>query len=244
MTTKKTQPSSKTAKKSLVKKTKSTTAKKASAPVQKTVKSTEPYSPIFGVLLLFVCAITAAALLIAAIKTIARLSYGDDTNFSEIYTQVDADNVYKIKTAEETIAILEHGTGVVFIGFPSCPWCQAYAPMLNDLAKDYDIKEIYYFDIKEDRENNTESYQKIVELLSDYLQYDNTGNKRVYVPETAFVMNGEIIGNDWETSKDTLGLKTPEEYWTAERIKAWEERVGPLMEQVKATENCATSCNE
>ena len=244
MTTKKTQSTRKAAKKAPAKKTKSTVAKKTSAPAQKSIRSTEPYSPIFGILLLLVCAITAAALLIAAVKTIARLSYSEETNFSEIYTQVDKDNVYKIKTAEETIAILEHGTGVVFIGFPSCPWCQAYAPMLNDLAKDYDIKDIYYFDIEEDRENNTENYQKIVELLSEYLQYDNTGNKRVYVPETAFVINGEIIGNDWETSKDTLGFKKPEEYWTEDRISAWEKKVGSLMEQVKATENCATSCNE
>ena len=63
---------------------------------------------------------------------------------------------------------------------------------------------------------------------------DSSGN--LYVPNAAFVVKGEIIGNDWETSKDTLDAETPEEYWTEERVTAWKEKVGALLEQVKAAE--------
>jgi hypothetical protein len=116
--------------------------------------------------------------------------------------------------------------------------------MLNDLAKEYGISEIYYYDIKKDRENETETYKKIVSILSDYLQYDNEGKKRVYVPETAFIVEGKIIGNDLETSKDTLGFQTPSEYWTEKRVENWKENVGALMSKVKAAEGCTTNCNE
>ena len=238
MVTKKSKsaPKTKTAKR--------TTKTVAKAPAHKTVHATEPYHPIFGVILLIVCAIMAAVLLLAAIKTFIRATYGDSQHFAESYTQIESDNLFKIKKADEIISILEHGTGVVFLGFPSCPWCQAYVPMLNSLAKEYDIKEIYYYDIKEDRENNTETYQTIVSILSDYLQYDNEGNKRIYVPETAFVVDGEIVGNDLETSKETLGTQDPEEYWTEERIKNWKENVGALLGKIKAAEGCTTTCDE
>ena len=68
MTTKKIQSTRKAAKKAPAKKTKSTVAKKTSAPVLKNAKDTEPYSPVFGVILLIVCVIIAVALLVAATR--------------------------------------------------------------------------------------------------------------------------------------------------------------------------------
>ena len=241
MANKKSSTSSKT------KTTKKIATKKApvkAAPKRKTVHATEPYHPGFGVILVTVCAIMLAVLLPFAIKMVIRYTESDAMRFSEEYSEVDAENIYKFKTSEEIEKILEHGTGVVFFGFPSCPWCQSYAPMLNSLAKAYSIEEIAYYDIKADREQNSEFYQKLVSILSDRLQHDNDGEKRIYVPEVVFVVDGEIIGNDHETSKDTLGLKDPKEYWTDERVAALYERLRPLFEKVKAAAGCTTSCNE
>jgi len=249
MATKKSNSSSKT--KTAKKTAKQTTAKgtKTSKPAVKTAKSktvhaTEPYSPAFGVVLLIIGAILGAVLLVAAAKEIVTATISDSQRFSSAYTEVESDNVFKIKSAKETIDILESGTGIVFIGFPSCPWCQAYAPMLNDLAKEHGVTEIAYFDIKEDRQNETDDYKKIVSLLSAYLQLDENGNERVYVPETAFVINGTLIGNDCETSKDTLDINEPEEYWIETRVSSWKDRVGRLMDLVKAAEGCTTTCDE
>ena len=243
MVIKKSQSSSKT--KTANKKPAPKAVKKATPiSTRKTVHSTEPYHQGFGIILLIICAIIAAALLIGATRSIVRIVQGNAGRFAEEYSEVEVDHVFKYKTAEEIIAILEHGTGVVFLGFPGCPWCQTYVPMLNDLAKAYGVKEIYYYNIKEDREKNTENYQKIVSILSDFLQYDETGDKRIYVPETAFVVEGEIIGNDWETSKNTLGIQNPKEYWTETRVENWKQNVGLLMARIKSAEGCTTSCNE
>ena len=97
---------------------------------------------------------------------------------------------------------------------------------------------------KNNSENNTEIYQKFVSVLGDYLQYDNTGKKRIYVPNATFIVDGEIIGNNLETSKDTLGLQNPDDYWTEERVATWKEKIGALMEKVKSAQGCATTCNE
>lgn len=168
----------------------------------------------------------------------------DSVLIAEKYPGLGSDNLYTYKTATEIKQILEHGTGLVFLGFPSCPWCQAYAPMLDKLAKEYGLKEIYYYDIAEDRASNTEFYQSLVSLLGNYLQYDNVGTKRIYVPNATFVVNGEIIANDWETSKDTLGLATPEEYWTEERLSAWQTKLRPHFERLRDAAGCASSCNQ
>ena len=143
----------------------------------------------------------------------------DAQKFAEEYTTITEYNYYVYKDIDAIIKILEHGTGVVYLGFPQCPWCGAYVPMLNEVADQTGLEKINYYNILEDRKNNTEEYQKIVSILEDYLQYDDEGNKRIYVPAVIFVSKGEIIGFDDETSYDTKGFDTPEEYWTEEEQK-------------------------
>ena len=65
---------------------------------------------------------------------------------------------------------------------------------------------------------------------------DEEGNKRIYVPETVFVIDGAIIGSDHETSKETLGYDNPEEYWTEKRVETWKQNVGALMSRMTVAE--------
>lgn len=232
-----TKKSTKTAKTKTQKPTKSAAkpaTKKSVAKKTATVHATEPFHHCFGLVLIIVGIILVLTLLVGLICDLSKRRLSDAEVFSSEYTQVDAENVFVYASGKEAIEILEEGTGVVFLGFPSCPWCQAYAPMLNDLAKEYGIEKIYYHNTYDDWQNDTDEYKKLTELLSDYLQYDNVGNRHLYVPDVAFVIDGEIVGNDWETSKDTLDAETPEDYWTEERVSAWKERVKPYFERLVA----------
>ena len=149
----------------------------------------------------------------------------DSVRFALEYPLVGNDNIFVYKNAGETADILANGRGIVFIGFKECPWCQLYAVFLHDVAREMEIDTIYYCDIREDRENNSESYQRIVSILSGHLQYDDEGRQRMYVPDLSIVSRGRIITHDFETSKDTLGYSTPEEYWNEERVNALKERL-------------------
>ena len=71
----------------------------------------------------------------------------DGKKFAEEYTSVTKDNVFVYRSAEEIINILEHGTGVVYLGFPECPWCTAYVPYLNEVAKANDVDKVYYYKV-------------------------------------------------------------------------------------------------
>lgn len=170
----------------------------------------------------------------------------DNVKFAKEYanSQVGEDNVFVYKNIDEIINILKYGTGVVYLGFPECPWCQAYVKYLNETAKDANIEKIYYFNILEDRKNNTEKYQEIVSILGDNLQRDDEGNLKVFVPNVSFVVNGKIIGNDYETSLDTKGFEKPSDYWTEEEVSELENTLSGYMKEVyKALYSC-TDCNK
>ena len=166
----------------------------------------------------------------------------DAKKFAKEYTQITEDNYFVYRTSDEIIKILENGTGVVYLGFPECPWCQSYVKMLNEVADIEGLEKIYYLNILEDRKNNTEDYQKIVEILKDHLQYDDEGNKRVYVPAVIVVSKGEIIGFNDETSYDTKGFENPEDYWTEEEISDLKLNLTDMINQV--LDNKCTDCNE
>jgi predicted bacteriocin transport accessory protein len=149
----------------------------------------------------------------------------DSERFALEYPLVGGDNIFVYRNADETADILAKGRGIVFIGFKECPWCQLYAVFLHDVAREMGIDKIYYCDIKEDRQNNSESYRKIVDVLYGRLQYDDEGRPMVYVPDVSIVSRGRIITRDFETSKETLGYNTPQEYWNDERVTALKERL-------------------
>jgi predicted bacteriocin transport accessory protein len=149
----------------------------------------------------------------------------DNEKFKTEYPKVDKDNLFIYSDINTIINIIENKTGIIYIGFPECIWCQAYVPILNEAAKEEGIEKIYYLNILEDRKNNTINYQKLLNLLDVNLLFDDEGNKRIYVPDVTIVKNGKIIGHNNESSIITEKDQTPEEYWTEERKKLLKENL-------------------
>ncbi len=166
----------------------------------------------------------------------------DAEKFASEYS-IDNDNVFVYRTLEEINKILKNGTGIVYLGFPECPWCKAYVPYLSEVAKKAKLDKIYYFNILKDRKNNTDNYKKTVELLKDYLKYDDEGNKRIYVPAVIAVNKGKIVGFDDETSYDTKGYEKPEDYWKNEDLDGLKNRLSKMINDV-SFDYCTTDCNK
>ena len=196
---------------------------------------------IIGIIVVVVL-IAIAVSLFLALRNNKEEDMSDAERFAQEYTQVSDNNVFLYRNAEEIVRILENGTGVVYLGFPECKWCQKYVTYLNEVALDNDITRIYYLDILEDRTNNTEEYQEIVSLLDEYLEYDEEGNKRVFVPAVIVVDRGEIVGFDDETSLDTHDLDDPEEYWTEEEVRDLNEKLALMFDYVN--DGTCNECNE
>lgn len=161
------------------------------------------------------------------------------TKFSDEYTLVDKNNVFVKSSIDEIANMLENGTGIVFMAFPECPWCQYYAKYLNEVARENNIKEIYYLNIKHDRQINSSNYSKIVKLLGNYLYSDDSGKSKVFAPNLTFVKNGKIIANDNETAI-TEGNTSAEIYWNQEKINEFKDKMTSYIKEYDTT--CST-CN-
>ncbi|HOR52728.1 MAG TPA: thioredoxin family protein [Candidatus Pacearchaeota archaeon] len=165
----------------------------------------------------------------------------DAIRFSKEYKNVREDNPFVYRSLDEINTILEHGTGVVYLGFPECPWCQKYVQYLNEVANELGVEKIYYFNILQERKSNTESYKKTVSLLENYLLKDDEGKSRIYVPDITVVLNGQIVGHDNEGSLVTKEDGTPDQYWTEQRIGNLKRRLTIMFEKLK--EESCSSCH-
>ena len=130
---------------------------------------------------------------------------------------VPEDNLMVYATYDEIVDIIKNKDGVIYFGFPECPWCRNAVPALIDAANELGIDKIYYFnalsirDTKKLDENGnivvekegTNEYKKLVELLYDYLPvYDGLGDdtiKRLYFPTVIFVKDGKVIASHMDT---------------------------------------------
>lgn len=173
--------------------------------------------------LILVIAIVGAFLIYKKFEHINSEQKEIDKFVSE-YTLLEENHVFEIINIDESINILNNKTGIVFFCNPGSDWCQHYAKILDDIALENDMDKIYYVDIKDDRSLNSNKYRKLVTKLQDYLDTDDTGNKRISMPNLTFVKNGEIIANDNRTSLVSSDT-TPEEYWTRENILTFKNKI-------------------
>ncbi len=141
----------------------------------------------------------------------------EELNDSHLEVNIDSDNMIKYISLEEAIDIIKNDTGVIYFGYPSCPWCRNAVPVLLDAASSTSLDTIYYVnaynirDVKEiDDDGNIVTtnegdrlYDDLLGVLDDILDpytitLDNgevidLGEKRLYVPMVLFVKDGEVV---------------------------------------------------
>ena len=138
----------------------------------------------------------------------------NDQDYLEV--SIAENNPVTIKSDIEILDILKNGTGVIYFGFNSCPWCRSMVETLLEAVDENNITNLYYVDIKDIRSSyevknkkltqtkeGTESYYKILEYLNEYLEdykitsdkkdYD-TKEKRLYAPTVVALKEGKIVG--------------------------------------------------
>ncbi len=118
----------------------------------------------------------------------------DGIRFHEEYEMVDKNNLYDYATYDNVIETIKSDTGIIYLGFPTCALCKEVVPILNDVAKEKNIKSILYYNFKDIRDNNTLEYKELSEILSEYIKVDDEGNKRITAPTVIFVNKGNIVG--------------------------------------------------
>ena len=138
---------------------------------------------------------------------------GQQTSSGKDYLNLELpeENPMVYATYDEVMDLLENGTGVIYFGYPTCPWCRSIVSVLVESAKENRVDEILYFNAKEYRdvkrlnelgeiETTTEAkegYYELVNALGEHASvYEGLNDdsiKRLYFPTVVFVKEGEII---------------------------------------------------
>ncbi len=136
----------------------------------------------------------------------------ENGEYKYIPISIAENNKFKYVSYEKLTSIIEGKTGVIYLGFPECPWCRRVLPILSASCEKYKFDSIYYYnalDIRDEKHLNSsgeivedkagdEKYYKLISLLKDYIgEYkglNDSSIKRIYFPTIIFVKDGVILG--------------------------------------------------
>lgn len=132
------------------------------------------------------------------------------SNKKYLEVKIPEKNGIEYISGKKVIEVLSEGTGVIYFGFPECPWCRnMIVPFLEVMAEQEET--VYYYNaysIRDDKDldedgnivtykEGTETYYKILELLGDkaetYEGLNDESIKRLYFPTVVFIKNGRIV---------------------------------------------------
>lgn len=135
---------------------------------------------------------------------------GEKSESGKTYLDVSISKSDKIVYADydKVFEILD-GTGVIYFGFPQCPWCRNSVPILLDVIENSSIDKLYYLNNYTDRDTKvlkddkvvtekegTSNYKKLLKKLgkraSVYDGLNDENIRRLYFPTVIVVKNGEI----------------------------------------------------
>lgn len=118
---------------------------------------------------------------------------------------------------------------IIYICIDGNILCTKYGILIDEVAKNFSIDTIYYYDIKEDRENNNGTYQKIVSKLEDYVLTDDLGNQNLYSPTLIFIKKGLIYEFD-DSLSINHGKMDIDKVWNNDTIESKRDYLFNVME--------------
>lgn len=123
----------------------------------------------------------------------------------------DKDHVFYDMRVKEMIQKMDDKeTFTVYFGFSECPYCNEAMPVLNEVAKERN-QEVGYINTRKDPswESNMDidDYDQVVEVLGEYLTYDDEGKKHLYTPHVFFIKDGTVVQQQEGVGDGTDSLK-------------------------------------
>lgn len=107
-------------------------------------------------------------------------------NGKTISMDIPYDNKVRYVDEKSLKDILTTKTGVVYFGYPTCPWCRNIVPILTNVLTNSKIDTLYYVNVE------SVSTEGVKDILEEYLKEDAQGNKRLFVPDVYFIQDGKI----------------------------------------------------
>lgn len=110
-------------------------------------------------------------------------------------TDNQKDDWFIALTMEDALQKLEYQEdGVYYFGYEDCPWCQDAAPVLTEVAQEYQ-KEVYYIKTRDEDHNllyDDEQKERIINYLGEYMETNEDGQLTLYVPMVVEMKDGKV----------------------------------------------------
>ena len=153
-------------------------------------------------------------------------NYGEKEN--TIKVNIPINNRIKYVNDKKLLKLFKSGTGVIYFGYSSCPWCRNIVPILIDTVIENNIDNIYYVDIHE--VNLNEIKDELYEILKEYLRENEDGEKVLAVPDVYVVKKGKIKGHHIGT---VTSYKNPYKGMNSKQKKELKEIYTNLIKEIK-----------
>lgn len=91
--------------------------------------------------------------------------------------------------------LFQDQTGYVVFGVPDSEWSSISMTMLNEAAQEVQ-KEVYYFNIADAREDESDLYHAVYNEIATYLNQSESNTMiydQLYVPTVVSIQNGSIV---------------------------------------------------
>lgn len=137
-------------------------------------------------------------------------------------------HVKYIKSGKELINVFKSGTGIIYMGYETCPWCRNALPVLIDSIISNDVKNFYYFDIHNVSIKDVKD--ELYEILDSYLKVNDEGNKVIAVPDVYALKNGKIVSHHRGCVD---GYKNPYNKMNDEQVKELKNIYDQMIKETK-----------
>lgn len=143
---------------------------------------------------------------------------------------LNGDYVFKEINHSKVLNRLSHkNDSIIYVCVDGNKLCTKYGLLIDEVAKSFSIDNIYYYDIKEDRESNNGTYQKILSKLTNYVVTDDLGKQNLYSPTLIFIKNGLVYSFD-DSLSFNHGKVDIEKVWNETTIESKRNYLFEVME--------------
>ena len=171
-----------------------------------------------GIIRKIIYAIIFAAMILAFIYLGNKYAGNSEIKILDIndyYKDIDKDNFEVIK-GRKFISLFKEGKHIILIGNSKSEYSQKYITEVNAIIEELGIKNIYYYDIINDKAQANSNYYELIDLLEGYLITTDTSEKNLLSPSLYIIDNGEVKYYNTETAA-MKNTDTVEEYWTLQQ---------------------------
>lgn len=131
---------------------------------------------------------------------------------------------------DEAIELFENKeSGLLYFGFPDCPWCEEAVPVLTEEAGKAGVPILYVRTRDENKERLYTDAQKeeITPFIKDYMQEDDKGDLALYVPLVLHVEKGVVTaGHEGTVEGHDAHERTMTEEETASLHQIYKDLLG------------------